>query len=126
MEAHGTMPDTAVAQHAGTTFGQRATQLAKDTDDVDNVMGMADIVARYLRRLTFIQEKNGTGEKHAIVGIALIPVEESLGDALTKLEEIADVVQRGFCECVGSTYFPTPRQGHINLSRAGNGGSLYF
>ena len=88
-DANGALPDAITAQHSVRTPHQRAAQLALDWNVVDNTLGMADIGARYPRRLTFLHEADSAGDRGSTSALVLIPLEECPGVVLHKLEESA-------------------------------------
>ena len=69
--ANGRLPNAITSQHTVHTPHQRAAQLAADWNSVDNTFGMADIGARYPRRLTFLHEGDSAGDKASTSALVL-------------------------------------------------------
>ena len=86
-DANGTLPEALTSVYSVRSAGQRLAQLAKDCNQVDNTLGMADIDARFPKALTFDHRTDNTGDQTASRALVLIPVESGHGIVHDKLQE---------------------------------------
>jgi hypothetical protein len=83
----GVLPDALTSLHAVKSYAQRQAQLAQDCHEVDRLIGVGEISARYPKRVHFLHSVDGTGEMSSTCALLLVPTEEEAGVDVSKLNE---------------------------------------
>ena len=104
-DANGVLPEAITSVYAVRSSAQRAAQLAKDCNQVDNTLGMANIDARFPKALTFDHRTDSTGDQTATRALVLIPVESGFGVVHNKLEETVMFKSGNYLQVPVPTHF---------------------
>ena len=113
------LPETITQVHAVKSAAQRAAQLAADHMELDSSVGLADILVRYPKRLTFLHTKDSHGEKDSTLALLLIPTEAEPGVDVNCMKEATMFGSGAFLEVpVSSTIMPMSKKLSMQAKRA--------
>ena len=104
-DSNGVLPEAITSVYAVRSAAQRAAQLAKDCNQVDNIIGMANIDARFPKALTFDHRTDSTGDQTATRALVLIPVESGFGVVHNKLEQTVMFKSGNYLQVPVPTHF---------------------